>query len=121
MLFWTTDNTWRDTLVVRYYPRTNEHKLVFRYTDELLERVDLSDQQWRLYPTKWRTQNNPVLDGAIVEFKYSDGKYYRARVYQINENGDYRVAYLDTDETDVVPAKECRIVVDSPCVAGDDE
>lgn len=120
MLHWS-DKQWYDTLVVRYYPKSDEYKIVFRGTDELLPRANLDEFTWRLYPTKWRTEKNPVLDGAIVEFKYDDGKMYQARVYEVEANGDVKVAYLESDETDVVEKGKWKIVKDSPCVAADDE
>lgn len=93
------------------------YKLAFRRTDEIATEVDLGQFEWMLYPKIWKTNLEPVLEGALVDVDYKDGHQYRARIYRARKDGRICVAYLDTDDTDIVKMGKWRIVEESPCIA----
>lgn len=111
------DGVWYDAIIVCYYPRENEYKLVYR-ADDGIEVAKLRDRRWILAPKKRARQNRPVLDGAIIEFEYpSDGVRYKAMVYDYSHRGErLKIAYIDEHTTDNLKGGGWDFLTSSPCL-----
>lgn len=105
-----------DAVVVRYYHRDDEYKLVYP-EDEGVEVASLQGREWHLLEKKISTPDRPVLIGSIIEFVYpKDQLKYQAMVYQHSENGEQlKVCYLDEHSTDAIGGRGWDFVTDSPC------
>lgn len=115
------DDVWYDALVVTYYPVPDEYKLVYR-ADDAIEVSKLCDLRWMLAPKKKARPNNPVLEGAIIEFEYpTDGKRYKAMIYNYTHGGErLKIAYIDDHTTDALKGGGWDFLTDSPCCARSD-
>lgn len=111
------DGVWYDAVVVCYYPRQDEYKLVYR-ADDGIEVAKLRDRRWILAPKKKTRHNRPVLDGAIIEFEYpSDGIRYKAMVYDYSHRGErLKIAYIDEHTTDNLKGGGWDFLTSSPCL-----
>lgn len=117
------DGVWYVAFIVTYYPISDEYKLVYR-ADDGIEVAKLCDRRWMLAPKKRACPNKPVLDGAIIEFKYPpDGQRYKAMIYNYTHGGErLRIAYIDDHTTDRIKGGGWDFLTDSPCRAiSDDE
>lgn len=111
------DGVWYDAVVVRYYPVTDEYKMVYR-ADDGIEIAKLRDRRWILAPKKVSEKNRPVLDGALIDFEYpSDGKRYRAMIYDYSHRGErLKIAYIEEHTTDNLKGGGWDFVTTSPCL-----
>lgn len=110
-----------DAVVVRYFPRENEYKLVYT-ADEGVEVANIDDREWVLKKKRISTNENPVLTGAIIEFVYPlDKKRYQAMVYGHSDDCEQlKVCYLDDHTTDCIGGRGWDFITDSPCALGVD-
>lgn len=110
-----------DAVVVRYFPRENEYKLVY-IADEGVEVANIDDRDWVLNKKRISTKENPVLTGAIIEFVYPlDKKRYQAMVYGHSDDCEQlKVCYLDDHTTDCIGGRGWDFITDSPCALGVD-
>lgn len=111
------DGMWYDAIVVRYYPRKNEYKLVYR-ADDGIEITNLNERRWTIAPKKSLLNCPIILDGAIIEFIYPpDGRTYRAMVYDSSCNGArIKVAYINEHNTDTLKGGGWQFLTSSPCI-----
>lgn len=111
------DDLWYDAVVVCFYPRQNEYKLVYR-ADDGIEILNLNKHRWTVAPKKSPLHHHQILDGTIIKFIYPpDGKSYNAMIYDANHNGSrIKVAYIEEHATDVLKGGGWDIVTSSPCI-----
>lgn len=116
------DGVWYDAVVVCYYPREDEYKLVYR-ADDGIEIAKLRDRRWILAPKKKAHNDRPVLDGATIEFEYpSDGVRYKAMVYDYSHHGErLKIAYIDEHTTDNLKGGGWDFLTSSPCLDDSEE
>lgn len=111
------DDVWYDAIVVKYYPRRGEYKLVYR-SDDSIEVAKLQNRRWSLTPRKRPVANGVILDGAIINYVYpKDNKVYEAMIYDYSPDGKtLKVAYLDEHSTDSVTGGQWDFLTVSPCL-----
>lgn len=116
LICWT-DGSWYDALVVRFYPRANEYKLVYR-ADDGVEVISLHGRRWLVSPKVPADTRPTVMDGAIVEFVYPvDGRRYKGMIYDYSHDGNrVEIAYLDEHSTDTIRGGNWDLISPSPCV-----
>lgn len=116
LLCWD-DDVWYDAVVIRYLPKEEKYKLVYRM-DDGIEVTRLRDRRWMLMPKKSPTRKRPVLDGALIEFEWPrDNKMYKAMVYDYSDDAErLLVAYLDDNTTDCLTGGGWDFVTTSPCL-----
>lgn len=114
-LVWEDGNRY-DAVVVRYYKKDDEYKLVY-IADDGVEVANIDDRDWYLLSKRYSTPEDPVLIGAIVKFIYPDDKkMYKAMIYQAEPLGErLRVCYLDEHSTDAIGGRGWSFVTSSPC------
>lgn len=112
------DDEWYSVMVVRYYPREDEYKIVY-LIDDGLETTKLTPGRWLLVPKRRQLYNNRILQGSIIEFTYpGDGLRHRAMVYDYAHTGErIKVAYLNEDHTDILKGGGWDFVTESPCIS----
>lgn len=110
------DGVWYDAVVVCYFEKDDEYKLVYR-ADDGIEIACLRNRRWLVAPKKLSTPKRPVLDGAIVEFLYpKDGIRYQAMIYDYSHRGErLKIAYLDEHTTDHLKGGGWDFISPSPC------
>lgn len=112
-----SDNQWYHVIVVRYYPLTNEYKIVYK-VDDGLEVLQLLPGRWMLLPKHRPLYGNLILQGAIIEFTYpTDGRRHRGMIYDYAHHGErIKIAYLEEDHTDVLKGNGWDFISTSPCI-----
>lgn len=116
------DGLWYDAVVVRYYPRPDEYKVVYR-ADDGVEITSLRKRRWTIAPKKSRINNSVILDGAIIQFIYPpDGKTYKAMIYDFSNSGKrIKIAYLNEHSTDTLKGEGWQFLTSSPCIEEDND
>ena len=116
------DGVWYDAVVVQYYYDDEEYKIVYR-ADDGIEVTKLCNRRWILVPKKKDCTNQPILDGATIEFLYPpDGNRYKAMIYAYSNCGErLKIAYIDEHSTDNLKGGGWEFVSPSPCLDNSDE
>lgn len=111
------DDQWYSVIVIRYYPREDEYKIVYQI-DDGLETRKLVPGRWLLVPKRRQLYDNRILQGCIIEFTYpSDGQRHRAMVYDYAHTGErIKIAYLNEDHTDILKGGGWDFITESPCI-----
>lgn len=109
-------------VVVRYYQKDDEYKLVYP-EDEGVEIADIKDRQWYLLDKRISTDEKPVLTGATIKFVYPKDKLsYTAMIYHHSPSGhQLKVCYIDEHSTDAISGKGWTFITNSPCAHHIDE
>lgn len=114
-LRWEDGNRY-EAVVVRYYDREDEYKLVYT-ADDGVEVACINNRDWYALKKKVSIREKPVLTGAIIKFIYpKDRKMYKAMIYHHSDNGEQlKVCYIDEHSTDAIGGRGWSFVTQSPC------